>query len=571
MSERNYYSQALALQILLLPALLLLITASLFLVKIPISSFHFLSALVGTICISFVMVKKRNYFKIPGEYKSIEFIKVTFVFIILVSLGLFMGMQFYDFSQDGQAYHQPAIIALANGWNPFHEAFVEKYSPFYKNAMKGNEIYVDHYTKATWMTSAAVFRLTGSIESGKLFNFLYMIAVFLITWNFLFHFGRIPGKSKIIIAALVALNPVVLYQSFSFYNDCQMASLMSITLILAFQYIMFREEKRLFFLFITLLVLCNIKFTGLVYGALVIGLAWLTVLIVDREIQLRFILSMIAALLLAVVFIGFQPYITNIIYKKNPFYPALRIGSGQNKSIQSVVSNQAPEEFMKKDRFRKLYYSLFSASDNDLTHLPHLKIPFSIERGEMSAFRAVDARYGGFGPLFGSILILVIAAGVLVLLKARRLVVLFSFIPAALLLILTLLNPEAWWARFSPQLWLLPITFFVSFYYFSNPYLDYFRGFVISIMLLNCILIITAHAGYSITLNKEFKQQMAFLSKETRPKEKVLSVYPDVFYLSIQNRLRDFKIRHKMITDIKTCPPNTSGLIGTPNVQVWFK
>ncbi|MCP5106269.1 MAG: hypothetical protein GY950_22980, partial [bacterium] len=231
------------------------------------------------------------------------------------------------------------------------------------------------------------------------------------------------------------------------------------------------------------LTLCNIKFTGLVYGAAIVGLSWLAVFIIDRDYQKRFVKYMGAAFLLAVVVIGYQPYITNLVHKGNPFYPSVTFAKGGN----NVVSRQAPADFIKKNRFSKLFYSLFSKSENRLGHMPRLKMPLSIDDSEMTAFNNVDARYGGFGPLFGTVLLIMISA-IPLLFKAKRLIILYTLIAAAIILISTLLNPEAWWARLAPQLWLLPVTFLVSFYYIPRDHrMVYVRGFVISLMFLNSL------------------------------------------------------------------------------------
>lgn len=571
MTEENYSSQLLTFQVLLLPAILLSITVVLFILTVSITPAHFLIALTATVTISFLLEKKHHYFKKTGDYKPHDFWKVTAVFIFLIIVCLLISMTVFDFSQDGQAYHQPAAVALAKGWNPFHEPYLEKHDPFYKQAMAGNELYANHYTKASWITAAAVYCLTGSIESGKLFNFLYMAAAFLISWNFLLRFGRIPRNSKLIIAALVALNPVVLYQLFSYYNDCQMASLLSITLILAFQYILFREEKVLFLLLLTLPVLSNIKFTGLAYGAFIVCLAWLAVYMLDRDVQRRFILTMSATFLAAVLIIGFQPYITNLATKGNPFYPTLRLGGAGKSLFETFYGPQAPGEFIKKDRFRKLFYSLFSRSDNHLTHMPRLKIPFTVHKDELAVFKVQDARYGGFGPLFGSIILLIIPAAFVILFKAKRWVSWILFIYAAMIVLSTLINPEAWWARLSPQLWLLPLTFIVSFYYLPGKYWKYAGGVMMSLLLLNSMLVMIEHTTYTLNMNRQFKQQMAVLSEESRRTQKVLVVAPDAFYLTIHERLHYFKIRHRMVMGAGANMKAAGGFPGTPNAKIRFE
>jgi len=570
-TENIYNWQALMLQLLLLPVVLLAVTALLFFATVPITVFHFPVSVAATIGISYLIVRKHNSFRCPEYSNSCSFWKVTIVFVFLILAAMFIAMPVYDFSNDGQAFHQPAVIALANGWNPFHQPFIENFDPFYKSDPGGYNLFIDHSTKASWITAAAIYKVTGSLESGKLFNILFLFAVFLTTWNFLFHFGRIPWKSRFTIAALVTLNPVSLYQLFTFYNDSQLAALISITLIFVFQYIMFREEKVFIPLSLALVTLCNIKITGMIYGGAIIIMAWLAVFIIDRKIQRKFFLTVSAAFIIAFIFIGFQPYMTNLLHKGNPFYPASRLVGSQVAPLNISLSKQAPEAFIETNRFRKLFLSIFSNSDNNPNNIPQLKIPFAIHDNEMAAFNRSDARYGGFGPLFGSVLVMVLLAGFFVFFKTRKVVMMFCFIPSLVILILTLINPEAWWARLSPQMWLLPITFIASFYYFPNEYLDYFRAFIITVLLLNSVLVMTRHSEFTLTVNYDFRNQMAALHNEAINQGKTLIVYPDKFLVTARNRLDRFKIPY--IIKNQGTAPQANGqsvflMVGNPGIRM---
>jgi hypothetical protein len=203
--------------------------------------------------------------------------------------------------------------------------------------------------------------------------------------------------------------------------------------------------------------------------------------------------------------------------------------------------------------------------------MPQLKIPFTVHKHELAAFAVEDARYGGFGPLFGSIILLIIPAAFVVLFKAKRWVTWILFITAAMIAASTLISPEAWWARLSPQLWLLPLTFIVSFYYLPGKYWKYAAGLLMSLLLLNSMLVMIKHTSYTLNMNRHFKQQMAVFSEETRQTRKVLAVAPDAFYLTIHERLHYFKIRHRMAADVGTNTHITGGFPGTPNAKIWFE
>ena len=518
MSRIQYNCQILGLQILLLPAMLLSISALFFFLTVPLTAFHFLLALLITIGLSLLLVKKTRTFTPPEEAKKGDFVKTTIVFILLLLAFFFLCSQVMDLSRDGRDYHQPGVIALANGWNPVRQPFIDTNDPSVPQGIKENELLANHYPRASWITAASVGLLTGSLEGGKLFNFLYLLAAFLVTLNFLSHFQRVPEPTKVIISALVALNPVALYQLFSFNNDGQLASFITITIILGFHYIMFRERKILFFLLVAFPVLANIKFMGLLYGLMFMVLAWLTVFVIDRDLQARYIAALGIAVFLGVVFIGFQPYITNWIHKGNPLYPAVGGGEKVRLPAARLIENQVPREFIQGNRFGKLFYSVFSQSEHRTDQMPRLKLPFYINDEEMSAFNGEDPRYGGFGPLFGACLCFIVVGLVVVLLvlKARKLVLLFTFIPAGIILISTLINPEAWWARLAPQLWLLPITFIITFYYIGREEkMTYIRGFALSILLINSLLVLAHYATHTLARNRQIRQQTVSVLQES--------------------------------------------------------
>lgn len=567
MIEKNFKFQIFTLQVLVLPALLLVITSVLFLFNIPITFMHFILAFFGTIAISFAFVKRNCQFQEMSCISKKEFLSISGIFllvIIIVTLGCLM---MYDFSTEGQGMHQSAVIALSKGWNPFYEPLVENSNSLYKIALDGREIFLNHYPKASWITSAAVFKLTGSLESGKMFNFLYLIGVFFITWFFLNRFQRLPGKIKIIIAFLVTLNPVALYQLFSFSNDIQLAALLTIALILAFEYIMFRQERNVWLIFITFIPLVNVKFIGVVYGTAILILSWLVVFIIDRDLQKRFLLIIAGAFIISFFIVGYQPYIENIRNHGNPFFPAIGSSPELKADLAQISMTPAPHNFLKMNRFKKLAYSLFCMSDQDASRMPKAKVPFSIHEREITAFNNGSPRYGGFGPFFGSILFIVIITALIVIYKLRRVILLFSFIPAGVILVLTLFNAEAWWARLSPQLWLLPITFIVSFYYLANnEFMNYMKIFFISALIINCLLVGAKYTENTIILNKQFRTQVHTLADESRKNGKILLVYPNGYYLSTRNRLNDFGIRHQMVIAPIPQDSKPEQLMGTPNV-----
>ncbi len=422
------------------------------------------------------------------------------------------------------------------------------------------------FSKASWILAASVYTLTGSLEGGKMFHFLFIAAVFLFALEFLSFLKRIRSTSKFIIAALVALNPVSLYQVFSFYNDGLLASMLTILMLPALRYIMFDDERAIFIMAITIPILVNIKFTGLAYSGVVLALTWAAVRIAGRKPRKCFIISIGAAFLFAVGFIGFQPYITNIIHKGNPFYPAYTFGESVKGASNNIEIGQAPAAFMNRNRFVKLGYSLFSYASGDITKMPRLKIPFYVASSEIPPLGYADVRYSGFGPLFGSALILVIIGAGVASFKSKRIILIYSSTAAAVILISTLINPEAWWARLSPQLWLLPFVFIiVSFYRRKNKLARYLRNFVIAVLIIDCFIIMGRYSKFNLELNGLFKDQMRRMARISTVLKTRYLVDPYNSYLSTENRLNTFHVRYKMVEKLE--PRQATPIVGAKGAK----
>ena len=98
--------------------------------------------------------------------------------LILLAVSLLLSAFFYDFSWDGQWYHQLGIITIARDWNPLSDpmrSFAESPSQLH------SQLYLRHYAKGPWYAAATIFATTGRIELGKCINWLILMASFLGT------------------------------------------------------------------------------------------------------------------------------------------------------------------------------------------------------------------------------------------------------------------------------------------------------------------------------------------------------------------------------------------------------
>lgn len=446
----------------------------------------------------------------------------------------------YDLSGDGQQYHLPAILALADGWNPFHQPRLGVWRPEFASGVTTG-IYIDHYAKGAWLLAAATYRATGLLEAAKVWNLLYPIAVALAARAALGRLGLAPAWSWA-LALAVAANPVVLYQLTSFYVDGQLASLFSLLLLFSACYLWQGGRSALLLAAMSLALLINIKFTGLVYGvALSAGLclvAWIARL---RRVRV-YALACAAAGLFALLVVGWQPYVTNTVHKGHPFYPAVGREDGQN-----VQWRAAPAAFLAQHRAEKLVRSLYARSSNSRA-LPQWKIPFSVDRNELFVFFTTDARYGGFGPWFGGVLTASLLLGLFA--RSRRSTILV-FGVAGWIVLTSLINPEAWWARLSAQIWLIaPLALLVA-ARSRVAWVRYAGAALTGALLLNALLVAGLHGSRALEKNRIFRSQLAQLKTLPTPALQL----PLEFRLVTTDRLDRLAIPYRLSARLACAQP----------------
>ena len=269
---------------------------------------------------------------------------------------------------------------------------------------------------------------------------------------------RLTSVARNVIAILLALNPVSVCQMFSFMVDGMLSSLI---LILISQFlILLREPVRLHFFAsgLSVVLLINVKYSGLPYALFLACAYSACVLFQDRSLTRRASIFLASAIFIGVFAFGYNPYVTNTIETGNPFHRV--IGQGATNTVDGHVE----AGFLQKTRFEKFFLSVLSRSMNSLQDPPELKIPLTISTGEIIPFFTPDTRIGGWGPFFGGALLL--AAAILLLAAFRppryfRLALLATLLTFGAIFVF----PEPWWARYAPHAWILPFIPVVMCYY----------------------------------------------------------------------------------------------------------
>jgi hypothetical protein len=237
---------------------------------------------------------------------------------------------------------------------------------------------------------------------------------------------------------------------FTFYVDGQLASVVAALVAMVALTVSTRGPVPLLGLGSAFLMLPGVKFTGAAYAVAFAVLAGGAIVAFARDRVRGAAVAVSLGVVTGVLVTGWNPYVTNLVREGHPLHPVA------GPSSYDVISGQAPPEFLARTRLGKLAMSTFSAARNGVDVTPVPKWPFTWKGDESTLFQSPDVRFAGFGPLFSGGLVLAALAFVAALRRPRRHALVGGAVSAALLGTV-LMNPEPWWARYVPQLWLVPL------------------------------------------------------------------------------------------------------------------
>lgn len=470
-------------------------------------------------------------FFMQGRLTKRQSVAVVVPLCIFVLAGL-GSIRILDSSYDGLAYHQSAVLVLQNGWKPFVGVFL------------GDSLWENHYPKASWMVGAALSNLFQSVEAMKAQNVAFLPAAFCLVFAATsVCFPRLKRITATLFAFVVAANPVTLYQLMTGYNDGLMASQITCSIALAVIAARTRDKTSVLALALLLPYVLNLKFTAVVYVA-VLWIGMVAILVGWRRKDLAsFMIVPITVACLAGVFVfGSDPYVTNYLTHGHPFYPV------QGPGKVDIMVHNLPSAFLGKSYIYKLFAGLFGVPD--WVGKEQIAISMVPRLWHFLAFRGYDVRIGGFGPVL-CVVTAMLAAGLLAC--GRFTVQQWKIIAIASAIIVSgLINPEAWWARYVPQLWLA----FAGFALVlitpppSRTIARWLGVIVLSVMALNS-LGIAAIAGASV-IERDREWRAALFKWAVQSNSAKLWVH-----LGNHNatwaRLDSFGVRYSLVTDANDC------------------
>lgn len=490
------------------------------LMNIEFIKYNFIASLILAIFPYYYITKKDNSF--------IQSISIIVSFIILF-VSIIINHYYIDLSWDGNSYHKDAVGLLKNNWNPIYDDYIDYYKKLNNRNMDyiGDKVelthgfWQTHYAKSTWHIGATIYAFTKDIETGKIYNLIGVYITFVLTLSAIFKYKNrliIP----IILSLIVAINPISITQTFTYYNDGFMGNMLILLIIYMMIYTLNDDKfnkKELYSIICSLLIiLINIKFTGFGYA----GLFCLPYFLIFtykkmKEKKSREVMKNIALFSIVVLFstciVGFSPYMTNIIDGNSIFYPL----AGENKV--DIVSYNEPISFHNKSSLYKFAKSTLSETDNinEISkRTPKLKKIFEVDENQLYVLYAPDIRIAGFGVLFSGILIIssiIITIYIIKMTIKKDKRIIYLITPLIVIALLIIFISESWWARYSPYVYLIPIISLLLTYEDKNKISKIPFLILLIPTLINMSYFIEYNTKSNLTTSIQTKQRLDSMSK----------------------------------------------------------
>jgi hypothetical protein len=464
--------------------------------------------------------------------------------LALLAASLLLSAFFYDLSWDGQWYHQLGIIRIARDWNPVSDpmrSFADSPSQLH------SQLYLRHYAKGPWYAAATIFATTGRIELGKSINWLILMASFLGTLAACLNAGLRRSRA-LAIAAVVAINPVAISEVTTFMVDGVMAS--ALVLAIAATVTALRQPRpAVIATAVAASIVCiNSKFTGLIYLCFLLAAAGLWCLFAARRSLARYAYAAAATLILGTGLWGYNPYITNTLYRHQPFYPILGSANYPSLAQQGNDGNEkyeTPKNMAGRKLPIRFMYSIFGRPGNQ----PYregknasLMWPLTAHLHDLYTYTYQEPRVAALGPYFSACFVLSIALGIGLLFQldsSSR----WTFILASATIVASLLiSKHSWWPRYGPQIWLLPIVPIIFAFRESSSRLQVRLTWgLVALLFFNATIVATVRFNWETRASLTLRHQLRDLRNSGQEYEFSTRFFDD----SAKERLTEAHVRFR--------------------------
>lgn len=434
-------------------------------------------------------------------YKSGNFLKKAIIILLLLFLSFLFSNFFIDTSFDGRCYHFTIENMFKLGFNPF---WIKDSS----NWLNSNNMYYNHlfalsYPNAAELLRANFYLIFNNMESSKVINFFFVFS--LLFYSFYFFSRKLTKVKSVILTLCVCCCSVLLCQINTKMIDFVLYCLFCFQL---FSILLIQKNKDLKFNYAILIMASvlsvAVKYTGLLNTLIIYFL------FIFYKFDKKKLLSFVSVVFLSLILCA-QPYILNLKKHESPFYPSF------GKNNLDFMTKQNPKEFYGKPYIYKFIRSMFSSvsdarMNNPLTPDIYWKVPFTSHYD--MPFGAEDVRISGFGHLFSGIFLLSLFLTAYLFAKRKGI---FALV---LIYLTVLLNPVCWWARFVPQLHLLPVI--ICYYLRKKHFVFYLLSFLI---LLNGFTV--AKENFFTYAYKTYVMNNFYVDLYNKTKDRKILIYVD--------------------------------------------
>ncbi len=534
-----------ALMLVVFVAALLLFSTFGYFLGFPLTRVQPLASLALVLLLPFILRTGRSLglkWKLAGSA----------IFVVVLGFSFFLASSFVDFTCDGQGYHGTGMLQLLEGWNPIRD-------PGHAEAPQSlqREVMI-HYAKGPWIVAAALCTLVGKVEAGKATTLLLIAACFLLALHAGLKYSRLGAARLAILSLIIALNPISLSQCLSFYVDGQVAAIFTCMALAGCLVLKERGTINIALTALTIVILINVKLTALIYVA-VFGITFTIGVCILRKLEaLRHLFAAYAIGILLGLAVGYNPYITNLRETGNPFFP-FTLEKTKHGTEENFVVHQMPTTFRGRNRFETFLRSVFGRcwngyDDASLTFTGSpLKVPFTVGADELKWFETVDVRICGWGPLTSGVLLFALVAFCVGTRSSprehRRLAVLLACCVLATIFAM----PHPWYARYVPQLWLLPVITAVVLLLNGRRLPSILGSILILLMAANLLFVSVPCFQTSIAKTKLMHSQLRWLARQNR-------VFPVAFgdYVFNRRRFQEWNIKYR---PVEVLPPEAKQMV----------
>lgn len=382
----------------------------------------------------------RYFFGVDDQIRRILTNYVSY--ILFITFFTYYYSHFIDISFDGNFYHADTMIQLVYGWNPV--TLDHQYMD------TTGILWGELYPKFTWIIGALFIKLTHLSSSGMLINALIGLSVFIKSYYFFKR--KYSTWFALSIALVILFNPIFIEQFHSLYVDNVIAHLLVILILANLELMENYNYKSVFHIVVVSIILINIKFTSFAFAGLIDLSAFIYYLIKDRKIALKIVVYGILILSIG-LFIGYRPYLVNLLEGRNIFWPLV----GENSWVSSNDIG-----FVELENMRSIELFIYS-----ITHGNYFN---SLIDFTSKGYLYYDQRIGAMGMHFSKFLFLGPVFFVFYFVKKQfKLSLAYSVMFIMFTISIVFNYSMAWKLRYIPHFWLIvPLTILMAKEYFKH-------------------------------------------------------------------------------------------------------